>query len=145
MTRILLTLTLCWVATLVAARAGAQTTVTAAQVNGTWETKNGEFKIWALGPQMLHVEFSGSHEYKSRAGPMANTGEGHGVASIEGDTAVFKPDGAEDECRITMKFTRGKLMVTQTGVCGFGNNVTAEGTYKRTSRGEPKFESGEGD
>jgi hypothetical protein len=145
MTRIPLTLALCWLANSVAARAGAQTNVTTAQVNGTWKTKNSEFKIWALGQQMLHVEFSGTHEYKSPAGPMANTGEGHGVASIEGDTAIFKPDGAEDECRITMKFAHGKLVVTQTGVCGFGNNVTAEGTYKRTSAAEPKFESGEGD
>jgi hypothetical protein len=76
---------------------------------------------------------------------MVNTGEGSGVASIEADTAIFKPDGAEDECRMTMKFTHGKLIVTQTGTCGFGNNITAEGTYKRVSARKPKFDSGEGD
>lgn len=126
-------------------QATAQATVTAAQVNGTWKTKGGEFKIWALGKEMLQVEFSGTYEYKSPQGPMVNTGEGHSVASIEGDTATFKPDGAEDECRITMKFTHGKLVVTQTGTCGFGNNVTADGTYKRVSTRKPKFESDEGD
>jgi hypothetical protein len=36
---------------------------------------------------------------------------------IEGDTAIFKPDGAEDACKITLKFTSGKLLVTQTGTC----------------------------
>jgi hypothetical protein len=124
--------------------ASAQTVVTAAQVNGTWETKHGEFKVWALGNQKLRVEFSGTYEYQSPAGPMANTGEGRGVARIEGDTAVFKPEGAEDECKIIMRFTRGKLVVTQEGVCGFGNKVTAEGTYRRTSTRKPKFgESGE--
>lgn len=122
-------------------RISAQGDVTAAQVNGTWKTKGGEFKIWALGQQKLQIEFFGSYEYKSPAGPMANTGEGSGTARIEGDTAIFKPDGAEDECKITLKFTKGKLVVTQTGVCGFGNNVTAEDTYKRVSSTKPKFES----
>ena len=126
-------------------RADPKAVVTAAQVNGTWETERGEFKILAIGRQMLQVEFSGTYGYNSPQGPMANTGEGRGVASIEGDTAIFKPDGAEEECKITMKFARGKLNVTQTGVCGFGNRVTAEGTYKRTSTAKPKFNSGEGD
>ena len=67
------------------------------------------------------------------AGPMVNTGEGKGIAFIERDTAIFKPDGAEAECRITMKFTGGKLLVTQEGVCGFGLNVTAAGTYRKVS------------
>jgi hypothetical protein len=73
--------------------------------------------------------------------PTANTGEGSGIATIEGDTAMFKPEGAEEECQITLKFTGGKLVVMQTGICGFGHNVTAEGTYKRVSTKKPKFES----
>ena len=145
MIRIVLAAILCCGAVLVASRASGETVVTAAQVNGTWKTKGGEFKIWALSQKMLQVEFSGTYEYKSPEGPNVNTGEGRGVASIEGDTAIFKPDAAEDECRITMKFANGKLVVTQTGTCGFGNNVTAEGTYKKISSRKPKFESGEGD
>ena len=39
--------------------------VTAAQVNGTWKTSNGEFKIWALGKQRLQIDFSGVYEYKT--------------------------------------------------------------------------------
>jgi hypothetical protein len=110
-----------------------QTVVTASQVNGTWENKRGTFKVRALGNQKLRVEFSGFHEYISQAGPMVNTGGGEGIAFIEGDTAIFKPDGAEEECRITMKFTGGKLVVTQEGVCGFGLNVTAAGTYRKVN------------
>ncbi len=125
---------LCFAAgSLVTMQAGSEKSVTAAQVNGTWKTKYGEFKIWALGRQRLQVEFSG--------GPTANTGEGSGIATIEGDTAIFKPEGAEEECRITLKFTGGKLVVMQTGICGFGNNVTAAGTYKKVSGKKPKFES----
>jgi len=98
-----------------------------------------EFKIWALGHQKLRVEFSGVYEYSSPQGPSANTGEGSGIAHIEGDTATFKPDDSEDECAITMKFTAGRLKVSQVGICGFGHNVTADGDYRRVSRSKPKF------
>jgi hypothetical protein len=115
--------------------------VTASQVNGTWKLKDNEFKIWALGEHKLQIAFFGSYEYKSPQGPMANTGEGSGTASIEGDTAIFKPEGAEDECEIKLKFAGGKLVVTQTGACGFGNHVYADGTYTKVSSKKPKFES----
>jgi len=113
---------------------------TAAQVNGTWRYRQNEFKIWALGQQKLQIEFSGVWEHDSVAGRTANTGEGSGIARIEGDTAIFKPDGAEDECKITLKFAGGKLIVDQTGICGFGFNVRADGTYKKISSAKPKFD-----
>ena len=46
---------------------------------------------------------------------MANEGEGSGIATIDGDTGIFKPEGAEEECQITLRFTGGKLVVAQTG------------------------------
>jgi hypothetical protein len=94
-----------------------------------------------IGKQRLQVEFFGVYEYKTPHGPMANEGEGSGIAKIEGDTAVFKPEGAEEECQITLKFTGTKLVVTQTGICGFGHNVSAEGTYKKISSKKPQFGS----
>ena len=124
-----------------ATNANAQHDVTAAEVNGTWQYRQNEFKIWALGQQRLQIQFLGVFEYKNAHGPTANTGEGSGIARIEGDTAIFKPDGAEDECKITLKFTEGKLIVTQVGICGFGFNVIADGTYKRVSSAKPKFDS----
>jgi hypothetical protein len=128
-------------ASIVTIQAGKDTSVTAAQVNGTWKTKHAEFKIWALGHQQLEVEFSGVYEYNTPQGPSANEGEGSGIATIEGDTATFKPEGAEEECRITLKFAGNKLVVTQTGICGFGHNVTAAGTYKKVSARKPRFGS----
>jgi len=119
----------------------AQNDVTAKQVNGTWKYKQNEFKIWALGEQKLQIEFSGVFEYKNAYGPTANVGQGSGIAKIEGDTAIFKPENAEDECKITLKFIHGKLVVTQTGICGFGFNVSAENTYKKVSSSKPKFDS----
>jgi hypothetical protein len=129
------------VALIASSYANTQKSVTAAQVNGTWKTETGELKILALGKQRLQVEFFGVYEYKTPHGPMANEGEGSGIAKIEGDTAIFKPEGAEEECQITFKFTGTKLVDTQTGICGFGHNVSAEGTYKKISSEKPKFGS----
>ena len=121
-----------------------QKVVTAAQVNGTWQYRANTFKIWALGQQKLKVEFDGVYQYKTPSGPMANMGSGSGIARIAGDTATFKPNDSElvldDECKITMRFTRGKLIVEQQGVCGFGHNVRADGTYRKIRGGKPKFE-----
>jgi hypothetical protein len=128
-------------ASITTSHADSDKSVTAAQVNGTWKTKSAEFKIWALGKQRLQVEFSGVYEYKTPQGPSANIGEGIGFARIDGDTAMFKPEGAEEQCQITLKFTAGKLVVTQTGICGFGHNVSAEGTYRKVSSKKPKFGS----
>jgi hypothetical protein len=128
-------------ASFVTTHADSDKSVTAAQVNGTWKMKGAEFKIWALGKQRLQIEFSGVYEYETPQGPTANEGEGSGFATIEGDTAIFKPEGAEEECRITLTFTGGKLVVTQTGICGFGHNVTAAGTYMKVSARKPRFES----
>ena len=114
--------------------------VTAAQVNGTWTYRLNTLKVWALGQNKLQVAFDGTFEYKSPQGPMANTGQGGGIATIEGDTAIFRPEGAEEECKITLKFTGGKLIVKQEGICGFGNRVYADGTYKKTSSKKPNFE-----
>jgi hypothetical protein len=118
----------------------ARNIVTAAQVNGTWRGEHGEFNVWALGQQRLRVAFSGTYEYSSPYGPMANVGEGVGIAIIESDTAVFKPDGAEDECKIVLRFAEDRLVVDQDGICGFGHNVSAAGTYRKISRRKPKFD-----
>ena len=113
--------------------------VTAAQVNGTWSSKTGTFKVWALGKQRLQVEFSGVYDFMTSAGPMAHTSECSGIAFIEGDTATFKPEGIDEDCKITMKFREGKLIVEQEGGCGFAQGVTADGTYKKVGSEKPRF------
>jgi hypothetical protein len=122
--------------------ASAQNIVTSAQVNGTWRNKSNTFRVWALGRQKLKVEFSGTYEYKTPEGWMANAGSGSGIAFIEGDTATFRPDGADEDCKITMKFAKGKLVVEQEGGCDFGHNVIASGVYRKVSSRKPKFNGG---
>lgn len=121
-----------------------QSIVTAAQVNGTWRSGDNEFRVWALGQQKLRVEFSGVYAYKVGKDRMANIGEGAGIATIEGTTAIFKPDDiGDDACKITLKFSKGKLQVEQESICGFGHNVSASGTYRKVSSKKPKFQSPE--
>lgn len=119
--------------------------VTAAQVNGTWQyrfgkSRSGTIKILALGKQRLKVEFIGLYTYPLPDGTNnVNDGEGQSIAIIEGTRATFKPDEAEEECLITMNFTRGVMEVEQRGTCGFGLNVNLSGTYRRVSSRRPKF------
>lgn len=118
-----------------------QKIATAAQVNGTWQSKSGAFKIWALGGQKLQIKFFGEYKYKLTDGNWtANEGEASGTATIENRTAIFTPDDADAECVIRLEFADGILNVKQKGFCGFGNNVTATGRYRRTSGRKPKFD-----
>jgi hypothetical protein len=123
----------------------ARESVSGAEVTGTFRNKYGsEFRIEALGGGKLHIEFHGLYEYRNALGEQtANVGYGDGTATITGDTAVFHPEGSEENCAITLKFPRpGQLVVVQDAVdsdCGFGHNVSASGTYKKVSSKKPKF------
>ena len=116
--------------------------VTAAEANGTYRSGHNEIKILALGHNKLRIQMHLTYEYKSSAGPMANVGEAFGEATIENDTATFHPPDTEN-CTITIKFLRlNKIRVTEdrTINCGFGLNVSSEGTYIKIKSGKPKFD-----
>ncbi len=60
-------LALCFAAvSIVTMQAGKDTSVTAAQVNGTWKTKGGEFKIWALASSASRSNFRAFTNTKRR-------------------------------------------------------------------------------
>ena len=136
---------LCLVATVTATTGHAQElpktkVVTAGLVNGTWENPLGEFKVLALGRQRLQIEFSVIYPYQSSAGPMANLGDGAGIALIEGNTAILHPTDIDESCTIVMQFQGNQLIVRESGQCGFGHNVTAAGTYTKASSKKPQFQ-----
>ena len=112
-------------ASIVTIRAANDTRVTAAEINGSWATPAGGFKIWALDHHQLRVEFFVAAEHKGEVGRMANAGDGHGIATIQANTGIFRPDGADADCRITLKFNRHNIVVTQTNSCDFGNTLTS--------------------
>jgi hypothetical protein len=114
--------------------------VTAAQANGVYASYDNELRILALGKNKLKVQFDGVYHTISKS---VNTGTASGEATIEGNVAVLHL--AEwGPCKITMVFLpRNRLKVRQEGDspdCGFGHNVRADGTYRKTRGGKPKFE-----
>ena len=124
--------------------------VGAAEVNGTFRFNfsskyrefSNEIKILALGKGKLKVAFDLVYPHTDASGEMMpNLGQTEGTAEISGDTAVFKnPD--DETCKITITFVKpGQINVSQESDCGFGHNVTADGTYKKVSGAKPKFDA----
>lgn len=114
---------------------------------GKYKELSNEIKILALGGGKLRFAMELVYPYSLPDGVVTvNMGELDGEATITRDTAVFTSDEF-GECKITFKFVRpGTLKVTQDGTdadCGFGRNVTASGTYRKTSSKKPVFESTE--
>jgi len=73
---------------------------------------------------------------------MANVGESHGEATIENNVATFRPVDTEG-CTITLRFLPGnKIKVSQDNMlnCGWGFNVSADGTYRKIRGSKPKFD-----
>jgi hypothetical protein len=114
--------------------------VTAAQANGVYRFYDNEFRIFALGHNKLKVQFDGVYHTIAKS---VNMGTAAGEATIDGNVATFVPEDAHD-CKITMTFLPGKLVVKQDGedfACGFGHNVNSTGTYRKIRGGKPKFEN----
>ncbi len=126
--------------------------VSAAEVNGTFRIPfrgkfkdlSNEIKILALGGGKVRVAMDLAYPYLLRNGEsMANMGSLDGQANISRDTAIFESNefGA---CKITIRFLKpGSIKVTQNGTdadCGFGHNVSADGTYRKVSGRKPRFE-----
>ena len=127
--------------------------VSGAEVTGTFRSSfTGKYKgnhndilIQALGGNKLKIEMSLVYPFQGDGELSANVGEASGEAVIKGDTAVFVPEySAEHQasCKITLKFSKpGTLVVTteENMSCGFGLNVSADGTYRKVSGAKPKF------
>ena len=111
---------------------------------GKYKGSSSEVKILALGKGKLKISMNLIYPFTDPSGQLsANVGEAQGTANIDGDTAVFSPDGAEG-CKITIKFVKpGQIKITEDGGdsgCGFGHNVTSDGIYTKVSGAKPKFE-----
>ena len=110
-------------------------------LTGTYRSRSGEFKIQGLGVNRLHVRFDGTYAYKVNNELTANTGTGEGMTTLHDNVAIFVPQDTQG-CSISLTFMGQKLIAKQTGSdadCGFGHNVTADGTYIKRSSRAPKF------
>jgi hypothetical protein len=67
-----------------------------------------------------------------------HNGELQGIAKLEKGVAIYDQDG----CKIKIEFfpNRAHVMQLEDSGCGFGANVTAEGTYRKLNSKKPKFD-----
>lgn len=113
------------------------------EINGTFTGKDGSnFDILVVGKNKLQVSFSGVYFYKTPEGDsMSTTGQAAGIADLQGDTAYLRPSGVEKTCTLILRFPRpGQILASQQGDsanCGFGENVRADGSYRKTSSVKP--------
>jgi len=126
--------------------------VSSREVNGTcrynftgkFKRSSNEIRILSLGKGKVQVGFDLMYPFIDGNGEMsANMGELEGVAEISGDTATYSSNEF-GECRIIIKFVKpGTIKVSQDNLsgCGFGHNVSANGTFRKVSRTMPSFES----
>jgi len=110
---------------------------------GKFRGESSDIKILALGKGKLKIAFDLIYPFIDGSGEKsANMGQLEGNASISGDTATLT-NSEFGPCTITIKFVRpGTIRVTQNSDdsdCGFGHNVSAEGTYRKVSGAKPKF------
>jgi TPR repeat protein len=75
----------------------------------------------------------------------AREGEASGRVVLTGHDAVWETQEFLERCRLRFSFGPDEITLTQDGLaqdCGFGGEVYADGTYRRTSRQPPHFTRG---
>lgn len=124
----------------------AAASVIVAQTNvktGTYKYRSGgyrnEISVQELEGNKLRVAIYASYEYKINGNLNANVGEANGIVKLNGDTAILVPEDTEN-CEISLQFTGNKIIVKANNEinCGFGLNVSAQGTYTKTGS-KPDF------
>jgi hypothetical protein len=87
---------------------------------------NGKVKIY------LYASWIGSVSLGN-----VRNGELRETLPLQNNVAVYE----SGQCRITIRFTGRRAVVTQNeNDCGFGLNVSAEGSYIKRSSRKPKFD-----
>ncbi|MBC7899981.1 MAG: hypothetical protein H7070_07985 [Saprospiraceae bacterium] len=109
---------------------------------GKFKGTSNEIKILALGKGKIKLAFDLTYPYIDATGGLtANVGTLEGIADISGDIATYSSNEFGD-CKITITFVKpGTIEATQYGgsACGFGHNVSANGTYKKVTGVKPKI------
>lgn len=79
-------------------------------------------EIKAAKNNRLGIEFRANHAVRG----FTNTARG--IASLKNSAIVLRPTN-NTACIIRLKFVDGDLIVTESGDCGWGKGITAEGHY----------------
>lgn len=108
---------------------------------GKFKTSFNEITVKSRGKGKLDVDFNLIYPYEIGGvggETTVNMGETSGEATLKGNTAYFDNTDEFGSCKMTLKFVKpDTLVVTQeTYECGFGLNVTANGTYRKSRAGK---------
>ena len=80
----------------------------------------------------------------SRGEPVNNLGFLEGRLTVKDGLATHVRRDGQSHCEITFRFARETVALKQTvgssAECDFGNGVSADGTYRRTSRKKPTLD-----
>jgi hypothetical protein len=114
------------------------------EFKGKYKGSSSEILIQALGGGKVKLGFDLIYPYTMSNGElMANVGQSVVEAKIEGDKAVYFSNENDGKCEITIHFVKPgiiKVRQEQDGAgCGFGMNVSAQGTYKKVKSTKPDF------
>jgi hypothetical protein len=104
---------------------------------GTYEYDHGNYgdgtvKVQKIGTDKINVSL-----FVVGGPPSHNMGELIEVLKIKNGVAIYK----SGDCTIKFTFNSKAVKVTQTGFeCGFGNGISANGYYKKTSSKVPNMD-----
>lgn len=104
---------------------------------GTYEYDNGEEGDGTVKVQKISSDKIKVSLFVIGGPPSHNMGEFMKELKIKNAVAIYK----SGECTIKFTFNSKAVKVTQTGFdCGFGNGVSANGYYKKTSSKVPNMD-----
>lgn len=103
-----------------------------------------EMIVQELPGKRIRFEVQAIHLVPSRAcdPPEYRMGGAMGIVDLKGRVAVWRTEELGGECVLRFTFGPDEVTVEQDGLpqqCGFGGDVGADGRYRRTSRGTPRF------
>ena len=79
------------------------------------------------------IDFSLHCYYRYSDSLRQHVGNADGTVDLVNGVAVYRNEESGSPFTLTMKFTNGKVTISQTGEGEFGANVRADGRYTRTS------------
>jgi hypothetical protein len=112
-------------------------TADATALTGTYLMgQNGTLEVVQLAKGSIKFSLNVALVVNLKTGDV-RSGDAAGVVPLKGVVAAYT-DPDDNECKITMTFGRTKAVVSQAGTCGFGLNVSADGTYMKVGNAVSK-------
>ena len=90
----------------------------------------GSLSVGQLPNGFIHFDLDVNRVFDAANGDVRNGGVTGQVAVEKGVATYTDPNQAD--CKLTMTFSKTKAVVSQSGNCGFGLNVSVDGVYMKT-------------